>query len=444
MSINVDKINFSMYGLNCNKIVIPDNVYTTSTNFSGKFANLQLLEECYIGGGVLNKITDMSNAFFGIQWATDNCVICGPNVTDMSNCYSLINDKVWYSGGGATWNAEIQDLEWLPPSLINGCELRSGTEVADIYGLGIYPVTPVCGEKVTSMSYAYAGRKVTQYICGDNVTDMSGTYSRLENGVITGYNLVNDPQINITPVCGNSVINMHETYAGCPVNTIVCGPKVTDISYGYYGCASATSLEPNNYHWDSVINADYMCYNCGNLRLINQTLYLNNVESLRNGFEGCPIGGNIVISSNNITNLDYAFIGHDDCTIYLSSATANPSINNAFGSAIGGASGNIATATIHSINIYVATNSPIFNSILNSQTCFGDIQYNFVNGGGGWICDENSVYHLCDNAYGQVYDYNEETTHITYYYNSTNSRYIRASWIHVYPVENVYSLIENL
>jgi hypothetical protein len=85
-------------------------------------------------------------------------------------------------------------------------------------------------------------------VCGNNVTSMSWAYCNCYN--LTG-----------SPVCGNNVISMYQTYCNCYnlTGSPVCGNNVIGM-YGTY----------------------YNCYNLSG----NMYMYSNNVSNMKNCFYG--------------------------------------------------------------------------------------------------------------------------------------------------------------
>ena len=113
--------------------------------------------------------------------------------------------------------------------------------------------SPVCGEKVTNMreTYRLCYNLTGSPVCGNNVTIMYMTYYSCEN--LTG-----------SPVCGDNVTDMYSTYCRCYnlTGSPICGRNVVNMMSTYFNCSN---LKSNAYFYSpnitNMMNCFYNAYN---------------------------------------------------------------------------------------------------------------------------------------------------------------------------------------
>ena len=156
--------------------------------------------------------------------------------------------------------------------------------------------SPVCGNNVTDMSWAYTGCSslTGSPICGGNVTGMLETYADCSN--LTG-----------NPVCGNNVTNMYDTYGNCfnLTGSPICGINVTNMYYTYFDCSNLAS---NGYFYSNNISNMHNCFwNWPNTRYLNLYLPANSTSlttALTNNTSSL-VGANITWTDDLATNNCY-------------------------------------------------------------------------------------------------------------------------------------------
>lgn len=327
-------INFIQYN-NVTKIIIPNGVRLSNSNFSWTFARMKTLMNSHIPNSVTDmwatyfscsnlkgppvcgeRVTDMNHAYYGCSNLTGSPVcgnnvfslrsayegchnltgspVCGPNVKNMESAYS----GCYKLTGSPVCSEKITNMS----EAYSGCSNLTGSPVCGnnvIYFSkaysGCYNLTgsPVCSEKITNMSQAYYNcyNLTGSPVCGEKVKDMRFTYSNCEN--LTG-----------KPICGNNVTDMYETYRGCHnlTGSPVCGDKVKDMSCTYFGCSNLTGSPVCGNNVTIMYDTYYACRN-----ITGSPICGNNVTNMMGTYQACYNLTGSPVCGNNVTTMIHTY-----------------------------------------------------------------------------------------------------------------------------------------
>lgn len=263
--------------------------------------------------------------------------------------------------------------------------------------------SPICGNNITNMTYAYAGctNLTGSPVCGSNVTDMAEAYRDCRS--LTG-----------SPACGDNVTNMFATYSLCYslTGSPICGDKVTDMGYAYAGCMSLTGSPvcgPN------VIDM-YETYNfCTNLT--GQPVCGNKVVNMSNAYQYSGVTGQPVCGPN-VTNMHSAYYY---CTDLTGSPICGPNVTNMY-------------ETYYSCTNLSSNGYFYSNKVTNVYSCFGGRNTNkrlnlYVPANSTTLnsCLRNTA---STSLTGTSITWTNSVAANGYHYNATRN-------IYIYPVANV-------
>jgi hypothetical protein len=203
----------------------------------------------------------------------------------------------------------------------------------------------------TPYSFAYANgtKDAATMNTLTSVTSLSGAMTNMSNAFANAYNFTG------APVCGSEVKNFSYAYAYCNKTSgpATCGVNVTDMSHAYDSCSALTGTAACG---AKVTDMSYAYYNCTK---INGTANCssNNLTNIAYAFWNC----NTNLTSNigsNVTNMAYAFYNctglfNVNSTIYVYSKNISNAACCLYGK-------NAARY----LNIYVPANSLTLNSFI--------------------------------------------------------------------------------
>ena len=328
--------------------------------------------------------------------------------------------------------------------LVNCTETIDSIVFSNCYNL---TGSPVCGPKVTDMSYVYYNcfNITGSPVCGNNVTDMYCTYENCKN--LTGSPVCGDNVSSMcstyhncrnltgSPVCGNNVVDIRWAYANCYnlTGSPVCGPNVTDMYSTYIGCKNLTGKPvcgPNVINMynayrdcvnltgspvcgDKVVNMSNTYYNCYNLT--GEPVCGDKVTNMSNCYCNCT-NIRVGIIGPNVTNAAYAYC---NCKQISNIYFFGNNVSNC-GSCIGNFNNDRIT------NVYIHNNTSIINTITNRDyysTALTGSLFKFINDfdvNKRYYNDEFNIYvYVVDNVYS-TYEENEGVPGLISYYDTTD------------------------
>lgn len=265
---------------------IPDNVTSMNSTFSD-CTNLYQIPN------IPSSVTELNSTF-------TNCNIVQIKSTDIPNTITTLYNT--FS------NCSLLEYISIPDSIknIDNAFRESGIKVLD-----------KLGSNIINMNRAFYNCKNLYSICDipDSVTNMIYTFSECTNLVsvnkLGGNNTINAYGIfrncsNLVTVnsISNSIINLSFAFSNCynMINSPTIPNGVDNMYATYYGCTNISKIPPIP---DSVHNLSFAFGAC------------NNISSL--------------VLSNNVTDLNYAFINSNIPNISIFNPSDNPCImNNAF------------------------------------------------------------------------------------------------------------------